>query len=60
MEISSAEHRQMLRLLTSIYLHDSQMGYVQGMHFFAYILLKIFSEEEAFFVFIRVAHFEID
>lgn len=64
MDITTPEYRQMLRLLviplpslnaqTSIYLHDSKIGYVQGMHFLMYALLHLFTEEEAFFVFLRV------
>ena len=67
MEITPEEYTQLLHLLvlflffsysTSIYLHDPKTGYVQGMHFLAYLLLQIFSEEEAFFVFLRV-HFTL-
>lgn len=67
MEITDPEYRQMFRLLvfslaspnaqTSIYLHDSKIGYVQGMHFLMYALLHLFTEEEAFFIFLRVGSF---
>lgn len=38
----------------SIYLHDQEMGYVQGMHNIVYRLLQLFTEEEAFYIFLGV------
>lgn len=63
MDISSEEYDQVFSVLVvsylspyqiSIYLHDQEMGYVQGMHNIVYRLLQLFTEEETFYVFLGV------
>ena len=63
MDISSEEYDQVFSVLVvsylslnqiSIYLHDQEMGYVQGMHNIVYRLLQLFTEEETFYIFLGV------